>query len=266
MNRIREKFLDLKKKRGKALIFYMTAGDPSLAANQALIPFLEKEGADLIELGVPFSDPLADGPVIQAASQRALKRGTTLPKILTLVRNVRKKSQIPVLLMSYLNPLMQYGYERFAKDAKAAGVDGVIVPDLPPEEERVFVRALKGKKLDLVYLLAPTTGPARRRVIAKASSGFIYYVSVTGVTGARRQISPSLRPDLSAAKKASRLPLCVGFGIATPGQAKAAAAGADGVIIGSALVRALEKNSKMSHGLFAKKFAAPFARALGKAV
>lgn len=257
MNRIDRKFKELKKKKEKALILYMTAGDPSLAKNEALIPQFEKEGADMIELGIPFSDPLADGPVIQEASRRSLAHQTTLDKIFKLARDVRKKSQIPLLFMSYFNPILQYGVERFARTASRAGVDGVIIPDMPLEEGKDTSRIFRRQGLHFVYLLAPTTSFERARRIAKASSGFLYYVSITGVTGARRELPRDLAKNIAALKKKVRLPLCVGFGISEPAQAAEMAKVADGVIIGSALVKALK--SGVGAG-----FVRPFAKALGK--
>ncbi len=266
MNRIAKKFATLKKNNKKALIVYMTAGDPSLQKNKESIFEFEKNGVDLIELGVPFSDPLADGPVIQEASNRSLARKTNLIKILALVKETRKKSQIPILLMSYLNPILQYGYERFAKDAKNAGVDGVIVPDLPPEEGAEIAPTLKRAGLDLVYLLAPTSTPERTRRVAKASRGFIYFVSITGVTGSATPVETLLRAKLKEIKKSATLPVCVGFGISTPAQAKAAAKSADGVIVGSAIVKALATHPKLSASQFAARFIKPFAKALGKGI
>ena len=264
LNRISKKFAELKKKKQKALIIFMTAGDPSLKKNEQLIHAFEKEGVDLIELGVPFSDPLADGPVIQASSQRSLARGTTLKKILRLVRNVRKTSQLPLVLMSYLNPIWHYGLDRFAVDARVAGVDGIIVPDLPPEEGKEVALAMKRRKLDLIYLLAPTSTPARQKSVAKASAGFVYYVSLTGVTGVKKVLSHGLCANVRAVQRVSRLPVCVGFGVSTPEQARSAVLAADGVIIGSAVVRVLNDSKNSSAPKIAQKLIRPFARALGK--
>ena len=264
MNRIQKKFSELKKRKKKALIFFLTAGDPSLKKTEALVLALEKEGADLIELGVPFSDPLADGPVIQAASFRALERGVTLEKILTLVRNLRKKTRLPLLLMSYLNPIFHYGFVRFAREARAAGVDGLIVPDVPPEEGGDLSAVMRRYEIDLVYLLAPTTSRKRQVTVSRASRGFVYFVSLTGVTGIRSADSESIRKDVALAKKAARVPVCVGFGIQTPEDARKMAAISDGVIIGSALVRAVSKKARLDAGLFARRFARPFAKALEK--
>ena len=264
MNRIQKKFSELKRARKKALIFFLTAGDPSLSATQKLVPALERAGADLIELGVPFSDPLADGPVIQASSQRALARGVTLHKILRAVRRIRRTTQLPLLLMSYLNPIGCFGIDAFAKAAVASGVDGVIIPDLPPDEGREIARSFRAKGLDLVYLLAPTSTPKRQRMISHASKGFVYFVSVTGVTGARRALQNSVLRQVASLRKRSKNPVCMGFGISTPAQARQAAHFADGVIIGSVLVRALEAQKNLNTEVFARRFASPFARALGK--
>lgn len=263
MSRIQKKFKELKKLKKKALIVYITAGDPSLAQNEALIPVFEKDGVDLIELGVPFSDPLADGPVIQEASNRSLARKTTLTKILALVRRARKKSQIPILLMSYLNPILAYGLEAFAQDARAAGVDGLIIPDLPVEEGKEVSRVMRRNGLDLVFLLAPTSTPERVRKVAGASRGFLYYVSLTGVTGVQ-QGKAVWNPGeaLRLAKRESKLPVCVGFGISTPEQAEQAAAFSDGVIVGSAIVKALAANPRLAPQDFSKRFIRPFAAVL----
>ena len=264
MKRIEKKFAELRKKRRKALIVFMTAGDPSFKKNEELVHAFEREGVDLIELGVPFSDPLADGPVIQAASQRSLASGTNLKKILQLVRRLRKKSQIPLVLMSYLNPLWHYGLARFAREARQAGVDGVIVPDMPPDEGKETARELKKQGIDLIYLVAPTSSRRRQKSVTKASSGFVYYVSLTGVTGVRRQLSGGLSKQIGDVRKVSHAPVCVGFGVSTPEQARSAASAADGVIIGSAVVRALHENKNLSSPALAKKIIRPFARALEK--
>lgn len=264
MNRIEKKFKELKKQKSKALIAFMTAGDPGLKKNEDLIYAFEKEGVDLIELGVPFSDPLADGVVIQAASERALKRKTTLLQILDLVKKVRVKSQIPILLMSYLNPILVFGLQRFAAAAKEAGVDGVIVPDLPVEEGKEVSLVMAKKGIDVVYLLAPTSTAQRRKRVTRASKGFVYYVSLTGVTGVRKNIPDSIRENILLAKKTTALPVCAGFGISTPDQARQISKTADGVIIGSAIVGALAKDSKSSPEVFARRIISPFAKALGK--
>jgi len=264
MNRIEKKFLDLKKARKKALIVFLTAGDPSLAKNEALIRAMENEGADLIEIGVPFSDPLADGPVIQASSQRSLERGTTLEKILRMVKRVRQRSTVPLALMSYYNPILHYGLAKFAKDAKRAGVDGAIIPDLPPDEGRQTAAIFAKAGLDLVYLLAPTSTPKRQKMISNASRGFVYFVSVTGVTGADRAISQVVLKQVAALRRRTKRAVCVGFGVSTPRQAKQVARVADGVIVGSYLVKALAEHPSLSAAHFAKKFIRPLRSVLGK--
>ena len=219
---------------------------------------------DLIELGVPFSDPLADGPVIQAGGQRSLAHGTTVRKILQLVKDVRKHSDIPLVLMTYLNPIWHYGLARFAAAARQAGVDGIIVPDLPTEEGANIASLMKRHGLDLIYLLAPTSSASRQRAVAQRSNGFVYYVSLTGVTGLRNRLAGGLADQVRAVKKVSRLPVCVGFGVSKPAQARQVSRTADGVIIGTAVVRALHENRKLSSAQLAKKIARPFARAMGK--
>jgi tryptophan synthase alpha chain len=264
VHRIAGKFKELKKRKEKALIIYLTAGDPNLKKNEELIYALEKDGVDLIELGVPFSDPLADGPVIQEASQRALKKKTNVVKILKLVKKIRNNSQIPILLMTYLNPILRYGVERFAGQAKASGVDGIIFPDLPPDEGGRISFTMNQKGIDLVYLAAPTSTKARIKRIARASHGFIYYVSMTGVTGVKRSAPFKLDAAVRVIKRNTKLPVCVGFGVSTPQQAAEAARSSDGVIVGSAVVKALAANSDLGAGEFSKLFIRPFAKALGK--
>ena len=264
MNRIEKKFRELKNRKEKALVIYLTAGDPSLKKNAELINAFESDGVDLIELGVPFSDPVADGPVIQEASQRAIKKKTNLRKIFGLVKRVRKRSQIPLLLMSYLNPILQYGYAHFARSARLSGVDGVIIPDLPPEEGREIAPILKRENINLVYLLAPTSTTKRIRLVSNASAGFIYFVSITGVTGIHRSVPFKLEAILGRVKKETPLPVCVGFGVSTPAQAREVSRSADGVIIGSAVVKALAAHSNANAEEFSKHRVRPFVKALGK--
>ncbi len=261
-NRIDQKFKELKRQKKKALILFITAGDPSLAFNEKLVLQFEKDSVDMVELGVPFSDPLADGPVIQESSRRALLRRTTLSKILTTVGKIREKSEIPLLLMSYLNPILHFGPERFARSARKAGVDGLIVPDLPPEEETYLAPLLRRHGINLVYFLAPTSTARRRRAVYRKARGFIYYVSLTGVTGARRGLAATLEKNLSRIKKETRIPVCVGFGISDPAAARQAAWWADGVIVGSAIVRELDARTPSSSTSFSKKFVRPFSKAL----
>ena len=247
MNRITQKFQQLKKQKQKAFIAFITAGDPSLSVTEQLVLSFEQCGVDLIELGVPFSDPLADGPIIQAASQRALQKGVTLDKILNLVARIRKRSQIPLTLMTYYNPVFHYGENRFIQKARAAGVDGLIVPDLPPEEAKNFIKTAIKNKLSTVFFLSPTTTAERRKIIIRASTGFIYYVSVTGVTGARRQLPPSVMDNVRSAKRLTRTPVCVGFGVSTPVQVKSIGRVADGVIVGSSIVKEIERQKGNRH-------------------
>lgn len=243
MNRIDERFRLLREKGERALMPYLTAGDPDLATTRALILEFEKRGADLIELGVPFSDPLADGVTIQRASQRSLSSGTTLPRILEMVGELRADCRLPLLLMSYVNPIFHFGCARFAKEAAAAGVDGLIVPDLPPEEAAELIEATAAHNLHTVFLIAPTSPQSRVRTIAAASKGFIYYVSLRGVTGVRSRLSEDLEANLRMIRAETDLPLAVGFGVSTPEQVRLVSRVADGVIVGSAIVSLLEQTA-----------------------
>jgi tryptophan synthase alpha chain len=242
MNRIDNKFKQLKARKKKAFIAYVTAGDPDLSTTEKLVLSFAQSGVDLIELGVPFSDPMADGRTIQAGSQRALESKTTLPKILKLVERLRRKTEIPILFMTYYNPVYHYGEASFIRDAKKVGVDGLIFPDLPPEEGKNLRRLAQAAGISMVFLFAPTTLKERLKLIANASSGFLYYVSLTGVTGERKNLSASLFQNVRSAKRLTAKPVCVGFGISTPEQARAVAKVADGIIIGSAIVKQIEKN------------------------
>ena len=243
-NRISEKFGMLKERGEKALITFITAGDPDLDKTKELVLVLEKAGADLIELGVPYSDPLADGPIIQEASQRALKSGANLKKIIQTVADLRKQTDIPIILMTYYNPLLRYGLGQVSDDAAAAGVDGFIVPDLPMEESGDFSSCLAGNGIYLIPLVAPTSGQKRIKKIAAKAAGFVYCVSLTGVTGVRQGMPENLREFMSIVRESTRAPLAVGFGVSTPEQVAAISAYCDGVIVGSALVKAIaEKGS-----------------------
>ena len=241
MSRIAEKFRELGSKGDKALITFITAGDPDMATTADAILELEKSGADIVELGVPFSDPMADGPTIQKSSERALAAGATLPGVLALVKSVRSRSQVPIVLMGYYNPIFLYGPERFAADAAAAGVDGVLIVDLPPEEAGEFKRAASSVGLDLIPLPTPTSDEKRIAKATAAGSGFIYYVSVTGVTGVRQSVADSLFEKVAAIQERVSLPVAVGFGIADPAQAGSVARVADGVVVGSAIVKLFEE-------------------------
>lgn len=243
MNRIDQKFAELRAKNKKAFIAYITAGDPSLAATGELVLALEQAGADIVELGIPFSDPMADGLTIQEASFRALQGGTTPVKILDLVRRVRQTSQVPIALMSYYNPIFHFGDEAFAAQALAAGVDGLIIPDLPVVEAGALRQAAVRHDLSLVFFLAPTTSKVRMGEIVKAASGFVYFVSVAGVTGAHAAVPADISRQVKLAQAATKVPVCVGFGVSTPQQVKEMAVFADGVIVGSAIVKEIEKNA-----------------------
>ncbi|HPA94680.1 MAG: tryptophan synthase subunit alpha [Thermoanaerobaculia bacterium] len=240
MSAISETFARCRAEGRAAFVPFIVAGDPDLATTEELLSVLAEAGADLIEIGVPFSDPIADGPVIQAAGQRALAAGATLERILATIARVRGRLGVPLVLFSYANPILVHGAARFAEQAAASGVDGVLIVDLPPEEAAVEVSpALAEQGLDRILLLAPTSGPERIDLVAKAGSGFVYYVSRTGVTGEREALADELPRQLRAVRRRLRLPVVVGFGISTPAQVAAVAPLADGVVVGSALVRLL---------------------------
>ena len=233
-----------KKLEGRAaFIAYITAGDPRPDRTAELVLALERGGTDLIELGVPFSDPIADGPVIQRASERALRAGMNLPRLLDSVREIRRVSQIPLLLFSYMNPLLRYGFERLAVDAREAGIDGVLLTDLSVEEAAEPVSRLRGQNLDTVFLAAPTSTDRRLDLVARYSSGFVYLVSRTGVTGERAALDPGVSDLIARARRHTKLPLAVGFGISTPEQVAAVASSCDGVVVGSAIVRTIERHA-----------------------
>ncbi|MBI5894237.1 MAG: tryptophan synthase subunit alpha [Deltaproteobacteria bacterium] len=236
-NRIQKTFARLKAKGEKAFVIFITAGDPDIKTTKEIMFELEKSGADIIELGIPFSDPMADGTTIQAASERALKNGTTLNDVLKLVRDVRQKTEIPIILFGYYNPIFAYGVKRFAYSAKKAGADGVLVVDLPPEEADELKIETDKNSIDLIFLLTPTSDNARVKLVAEKASGFIYYVSVAGVTGARKNLASNLKRNINAIKRNTALPICVGFGISTREQVKKVSSIADGVVVGSAIVK-----------------------------
>jgi len=244
MNRIEEKFSVVGDGGRSALICYLTAGDPSIELTRDIVLELEKNGADIIELGIPFSDPMADGPTIQLASERALANGTTIHDVIKLSKELREHSEIPIILFGYYNPFFAYGLEKFAKDAKEAGVDGILVVDLPPEESEEFKKHLDKNDLNLIFLLAPTSTEKRIDLVSDNAGGFIYLVSVTGVTGARPGMEYSLSSLTKDIKVKSGIPVGIGFGVSTPKQAKDISQYADAVIVGSALVRIIEKNGK----------------------
>lgn len=237
MSNIEKVFAELKERGEKAFIPFITAGDPTLDITEALVLELEKAGADIIEFGVPFSDPLADGPVNQEAAQRALLNDVSLETILARVKSIRTKTQIPILLFTYYNPVLAYGAKKLAQDGKEAGIDGILCVDLPPEEAVEYRKSFHDAGLDTVFLLAPTSNDERVKVIAEGSSGFIYYVSRTGVTGEQSSIESSVEPMVQKIKQHTDIPIAVGFGISNPQQAKEIAGFGDAVVVGSAIVR-----------------------------
>jgi tryptophan synthase alpha chain len=246
MTRIEKKFQDLRAANQKAFIPYITAGDPDLKTSANLILALERAGADIVEVGVPFSDPIADGPVIQRAAERALASRTSLRDVLGMAAEVRKKSQIPLLLMSYYNPLLHYGLEKLARDAAASGFDGILATDLTVEESGPFVVAMQKSGLNTIFLVAPTSSPERIRKIGEASTGFLYAVSRTGVTGEQQELSPDLRDFLRTLRGCTKVPIAVGFGISRPEHLQAIWQEADGAVVGSALVREIEQHNTRS--------------------
>jgi tryptophan synthase alpha chain len=241
-SRLDATFAALRARRERALVAYFTAGDPSLAITRRLVVEAARRGADVIELGIPFSDPLADGPVIQRATQRALAAGVTLPRVLELVREMRGEVSAPLVFLTYYNPILAFGLKAFCRTSVEAGIDGVIVADLPPEEASPLRTEAVAAGLDLIHLVAPTSTPERMRKIARASEGFIYMVSLTGVTGERAALAPDLTQQLRALRAITTKPVCVGFGIGTPEQAALVGRAADGVIVGSAIVRLVEQH------------------------
>ena len=242
LTRIGRKFRELRARREAALIPFIVAGDPDMERTKLLVRELEARGADLIELGVPFSDPMADGPANQRALQRGMNAGASLAAILALVSELRKETEIPLILFGYFNPILHYGCERLCADAAKAGVDGLLVVDLPPEESPELARPARAAGLDLIYLLAPTTPIERSRKIARAASGFLYYVSVMGVTGARTALSADLETRVRELRSVTDLPIGVGFGVSTPEHAHEVASFADAVVVGSAVSLVIEKH------------------------
>mgnify|MGYP000044184260 CR=1 FL=1 len=240
MNRIDALYQRVRSTRGFALNVYLCAGNPSLEATLPLVLEAERRGADAIELGVPFSDPVADGPDLQPAHARGVAAGVTLGDVLGLVRRLRQRSQIPIALMSYYNPIHHRGPARLVADAAAAGVDGLIVPDLPPEEADELVAAARGHDVKTIFFIAPTSTPERVALVNRAATGFIYCISLTGVTGARAQLPRELADQLRALRGATDKPLVVGFGVSTPEHVRAMAEVADGCIVGSAVARVIE--------------------------
>lgn len=237
MNRIDQRFQDLKATGTTAFIPYITAGDPTLAQTEQIVYALEEAGADVIELGVPFSDPIGDGPVNQEAALRALKHNVTLKDVIGLIKTIRAKSQVSILIFTYYNPVLAYGLEQFAADAAEAGADGVLCVDLPPEEAEGYKSALDAKDIRTVFLLSPTSTDDRIKLIAENSTGFVYYVSRLGVTGEQTALANDLEAAVANIQQHTDIPVAVGFGISTPEQAQKVAGMAQGVIVGSAIVR-----------------------------
>ena len=242
MNRIDKKFQELRHQGASAFMPYVCAGDPNPKFTSKLLLTLEEAGADLIELGVPFSDPIADGPTVQRASERALTHNISLQQILEIVATLRPQTEIPISLMSYYNPIFRMGEEAFCKAAHDVGVDGVIIPDLPPEQAQRLLEIAPHYNLATIFLVAPTSPPERMQLIASVSTGFIYCVSVTGVTGARATLSDEVAPMIAELRKHTNKPICVGFGISTPEQAKQVTELADGAIVASAIIDVYEEN------------------------
>jgi tryptophan synthase alpha chain len=246
MSRLEGTFARLRARGERALLPYFTAGDPSLADTRRLVIEAARRGADVIELGVPFSDPLADGPVIQRAGARALAAGATVARVLETISALRAEIDVPLVLLTYYNPVLAFGLKAFARTAVDAGVDGAIVADMPPEESGPLATEADAVGLDLVYMLAPTSTPPRVRLIAKRSRGFVYVVSLTGVTGERQELPADLATQIGVLRRATTMPVCVGFGISTPAQVAAVGRIADGAAVGSAIVRLVEARAGSS--------------------
>jgi len=241
MSRIGPMFDALREEDRAGFIPFVTAGDPTLARTEEILDALADAGADLIELGVPFTDPMADGPTIQAASQRALENPIRIEDILEVVSRFKTKHQVPVVLFGYANPFLAYGWDRLASESATAGVDGFLCVDLPPDEGAPLRDAARKHDLDVIYLLAPTSTPERRKYVASHASGFLYYVSVTGVTGARDQLREDIGKQVKEIREESDLPVAVGFGISTPDHVREVANIADAAVVGSAIVKVIEK-------------------------
>ena len=239
--RIGRAFDRLRQEDRLGLVAYVTAGDPNPERTPALVAALERGGADFIELGVPFSDPVADGPVIQRGSERALRAGTTLRKVLDIAAQVREHSEIPIVLFTYLNPVMRYGFEKLAEDAAKCGIDGCLLTDLSVEEAGEYVQVMRAAGLDTVFLAAPTSTPRRLELVTQYSTGFVYLVSRTGVTGEQQTLSGSVGPLVKAVRAISSLPVAVGFGISKPEHAAALRGVADAAVVGSAFVHLVER-------------------------
>jgi tryptophan synthase alpha chain len=264
MNRIEETFKKLKAEKRKAFIPYITAGDPDIKTTGKILDVLALSGADIIELGIPFSDPLADGPTIQRAVQRSLDGGFRVEKVMKLSKKLRKKTNVPFVFMTYYNIVFSYGIKKFIEDAAKNGIDGIIIPDLPIEEADSILKIAEEYDFCVIMLTAPTTSRARFKKIASKSRGFIYYVSLTGVTGERKNLTSSLRIEVVSRKRLTTKPVCVGFGVSDVAQASAVAKYADGVIVGSALIKIIEKNLINKNKLVTEvgKFASKIAEAV----
>ena len=266
VNRIDSTFSTLHARNQKAMIAYIAAGDPTLAATEAIVPALERAGVDLVELGLPFSDPLADGIVNQLAAARALDAGATTAKVLECVRNIRKSCQVAIVLYTYLNPIYRYGFQQFQLDAQAAGVDGLLILDLPPDEANTNADFAIIDGLKQIRLIAPTTPDARIAQLTKGASGFLYYVSREGVTGERADVAESLGERVAAIRAKTSLPIAVGFGISSPEQVKQVAAVADAVVVGSAIVKKIaEWGAAPDLAVRLEHFVAPLAAATKRA-
>ena len=262
-NRIETKFQSLRTANQCGFIAYITAGDPTLDTTVSLVATLEKSGVDIIELGIPFSDPLADGATIQAASSRAINAGASVLGVLDAVKKIRATSEIPIVLFTYLNPVYVYGFDKFHADASAAGADGVLILDLPPDEAARNAELMKSHSLLAIRLIAPTTPPERMELIAKSAEGFIYYVSREGVTGEQTSLSASIGSQVLEIKSHSNLPIAVGFGISTPEQAAEVAKECDAVVVGSAIVRRIgEFGAHPNLNSEIAAFVAPIAQAI----
>lgn len=238
--RIGNKFRELKIRGAKAFIPFIVAGDPDLETTVRLVPELERAGSHIVELGIPFSDPVADGPTIQRAGARALKHHYRISDYLQAVESVRQKTDVPLLLFSYFNPVFQYGLEPLARDARAAGVDGILITDITPEEGEEYCACMEAKGLDCIFLAAPTSSEERVAKVARCSRGFVYVVSRAGVTGAQQELSDTVLPTVERVRKYTQLPVAVGFGISTPEQVRAVWEISDGAVVGSAIVAAME--------------------------
>lgn len=263
ISKIDRTFAQLRQRGEKALITYVMAGDPSLQETEQLVVELEQAGADIIELGVPFSDPIADGPIIQQAAERALRSGTSLRAILSMVARLRVRTKIPLVLMAYYNSIHAFGPERFCQESAQVGVDGLILPDMPPDEAGPLKGPAAAAGLPLIFLLAPTSTAERRTFVARQSQGFVYYVSLTGITGAKLLNLADVGKNVEKIRKVTKVPVAVGFGVATPEDAAKIATIADGVIVGSAIVKQIDAHRQKPEMV---KSVAEFVRSLKTAM